>query len=342
VERGDRAFGSSRRELNLVFGLSIPLLGGLSILATAGAPAATHTSHPRAHPPEPANIINPANPSPPGLVGPQLFAPVSAEAAVLINAQTPISSLPNPPAQPFAIHAAAPEDRSRALGCLTAAVYYEAGNQGAQGEAAVAQVVLNRVRSPVFPKTVCGVVYQGSNLPTGCQFTFTCDGSLARPPSPAGWRTAQFIAGRALDGYVETSVGEATHYHAVYVVPSWRLTVTKVAQIGLHIFYRWTGRLGAPAAFEGVYAGNEGARSPSGDIVVEAPVAAMAVAADPSADAPEPPAPLRVVARFEPTAPVTAPPIIATLAAGPTMASAASSSPHRRLPMPSDWSQGRE
>ena len=142
------------------------------------------------------------------------------------------------------------------------AVYYEAASESDEGEAAVAQVILNRVRHPLFPKTVCGVVFQGSTLPTGCQFTFTCDGSLARRPSPAGWKRASEIAERALDGYVMKAVGEATHYHTMWVVPYWQPTLVKLTQIGAHIFYRWSGEAGRPGSFLGQYAGQEIAPPP--------------------------------------------------------------------------------
>src|SRR5690606_26226798 len=125
------------------------------------------------------------------------------------------------PARPFILESAAAEDRGRALSCLTAAIYYEAGAESANGQRAVAQVVLNRLRHPNFPKTVCGVVFEGAERATGCQFTFTCDGSLARAPSAAGWKRAEAVAEAALDGFVDEAVGHATHYHAVYVVPYW-------------------------------------------------------------------------------------------------------------------------
>jgi spore germination cell wall hydrolase CwlJ-like protein len=190
-------------------------------------------------------------------IEPQLFEQLAPQQAVTLNAQVPISKLPNPAAAPFILPEVSPLDRIRAQTCLAMAIYYESANQGPDGEAAVAQVVLNRLRNPLFPKTVCGVVFQGSNLPTGCQFTFTCDGSLARPPSQAGWRDANEVARRALAGYVMKAVGEATHYHTIWVVPYWQSTVLKVAQLGAHIFYRWDGSLGAPGAFRGAYAGSE-------------------------------------------------------------------------------------
>jgi spore germination cell wall hydrolase CwlJ-like protein len=196
------------------------------------------------------------------LVAPQALKQFSAAEAQAANAQVPFSTLPNPPAKAFNLATNNPDDRARALTCLTMAVYYEAANQGPDGEAAVAQVVLNRLRHPLFPKTVCGVVFEGASLPTGCQFTFACDGSLARRPSAAGWKQAAQIAERALDGYVQKSVGEATHYHTVWVVPYWQSSVVKLTQIGAHIFYRWPGGLGEPSAFQGRYAGAESAPPP--------------------------------------------------------------------------------
>jgi len=152
--------------------------------------------------------------------------------------------------------AATAEDRTRALECLTQAVYYEAGFESALGQRAVAQVVLNRLRHPAFPKTVCGVVFQGADLAT-CQFSFTCDGAMSRAPAAAAWRRSREVAAQALAGRVEGSVGGATHYHADYVAPYWAPRLAKITQIGGHIFYRWTGSTGERAAFVGRYAGRE-------------------------------------------------------------------------------------
>ncbi len=190
-------------------------------------------------------------------VAPQSYRQLAPSQAQAINASIPFSSLPNPAARPFKIAPSDVANRTPALDCLTAAVYYEAASESDEGQAAVAQVVLNRLRHPLFPKTVCGVVFQGSSLPTGCQFTFTCDGSLGRRPSIDGWKRAEKVAARALDGYVVKSVGEATHYHTQWVVPYWQPTVTKLTQIGAHIFYRWSGGMGSPEAFHGQYAGFE-------------------------------------------------------------------------------------
>ncbi|WP_309661897.1 cell wall hydrolase [Sphingomonas sp.] len=175
------------------------------------------------------------------------------EQAKLINAALPFSTSPLQAAQPFAIRGD-DLDHRRALLCLTQAVYYEAGFEPMEGRRAVAQVVLNRMRHPAFPKSVCGVVYQGASSPV-CQFSFVCDGSLYRAPAAAAWRDAKAVAEAALAGFVETAVGSATHYHADYVAPRWAPMLTKITQLGAHIFYRWPGTWGMRAAFTGRYIG---------------------------------------------------------------------------------------
>lgn len=146
-------------------------------------------------------------------------------------------------ARPF-FYQGSVNDRERALDCLAAAAWYEAGNDP-EGQRSVIQVVLNRVRHPSFPSSVCGVVFQGSERSTGCQFTFTCDGSMQRRfPSTRQWKLARDSAREALEGTVDTSVGQATHYHADYVVPWWSSALQQVSQIGAHIFYRWPGGRG--------------------------------------------------------------------------------------------------
>ena len=174
--------------------------------------------------------------------------------AKLINAAMPFSGSPIMAARPFDLSGAAATDHRRALLCLTQAVYYEAGYEPGEGRRAVAQVVLNRMRHPAFPKSVCGVVYQGARLPV-CQFSFVCDGSLYRRPAVGAWKAAESIATAALDGYVERSVGAATHYHADYVAPYWAPMLAKISKIGAHIFYRWPGAWGSTAAFTGRYIG---------------------------------------------------------------------------------------
>ena len=176
--------------------------------------------------------------------------------ARLWNAANPTSTLPNPAARPFRISGGSLH-QARALDCLAAAVYYEARYESLDGQRAVAQVVLNRVRHPAYPNSVCGVVFQGSNRTTGCQFTFTCDGALGRPPEAEGWTRARQIAEAALSGHVMKGVGNATHYHANYVAPYWSPSLMKVATVGAHIFYRWMGGWGLPGAFGGAYGGDE-------------------------------------------------------------------------------------
>ncbi|WP_286774126.1 MULTISPECIES: cell wall hydrolase [unclassified Sphingomonas] len=151
----------------------------------------------------------------------------------------------------------APDDAARALDCLTQAVYYEARSEPVDGERAVAQVVLNRVRDRAFPKSVCGVVYQGSDRSTGCQFTFTCDGSLMRPREPVAWARARAVALAALAGEVYAPVGSATHYHANYVSPWWAPSLTRIGMVGSHIFYRWRDAMENALAFRQRYDGFE-------------------------------------------------------------------------------------
>jgi len=182
---------------------------------------------------------------------------LDASDAMLINALKPFGLEPPPPAKPFILKASE-DDRMRAEACLTQAIYYEAAIEPLEGMQAVAQTVLNRLRHPGYPKSICGVVYEGSQRVSGCQFSFTCDGSLARIPDPVLWERARSVAQRALGGFVLAAVGTATHYHADYVAPYWAPTLYKITKIGRHIFYRWTGPSGLPRAFNGRYAGGEG------------------------------------------------------------------------------------
>lgn len=176
--------------------------------------------------------------------------------AVARNALLPVSTLPVEAARPFLMPTISLAQATNAQRCLTQAIYYEAATESDAGKAAVAQVILNRMKHPAYPNTVCGVIYQGSARP-GCQFSFACDGSMRRPPVPALWRRSTEIARAALSGHVEVSVGMATHYHANYVLPRWAPKLTKIEQIGAHIFYRWPGSWGKPTAFSDAYAGAE-------------------------------------------------------------------------------------
>jgi spore germination cell wall hydrolase CwlJ-like protein len=177
--------------------------------------------------------------------------------AMKLNAATPDASEFLRVARPFVFKPATAEDRRRALRCLTQGIYYEAALEPTEGQEAVAQVILNRVRDPNYANSICGVVFEGAERTTGCQFSFTCDGALAQAPVTWAWNRARVVAERALAGHVAARVGTATHYHADYVHPWWAPTLNKLTQIGAHIFYRWKGVYGEPAAFRQAYAGRE-------------------------------------------------------------------------------------
>lgn len=194
-------------------------------------------------------------PSPPPPVEPLVVRKVKPEEARDINAEVPFSRLPNPAARPFTFAGPA-VSLARAVDCLAAAGYYEAGDDST-GQKAVAQVVLNRLRHPAFPKTVCGVVFQGAERQTGCQFTFTCDGALARTPSVAAWERARDVARAALSGTVFRKIGYSTHYHTDWVVPYWSSSLDKVAAVKTHLFFRWAGWWGTPPAFRRIVNADE-------------------------------------------------------------------------------------
>jgi len=154
------------------------------------------------------------------------------------------------------------DDASRAAECLTAAVYYEARSQSVEGQRAVAQVVLNRVRDRAFPNSVCGVVYQGAERRTGCQFSFTCDGSMNRPRELGAWNRARAVAAAALGGSVYAPVGAATSFHTTSILPWWASSLARITTVGAHVFYRWQGALERALTFRQAYAGVEpGVRS---------------------------------------------------------------------------------
>ncbi|TGX54733.1 cell wall hydrolase [Sphingomonas gei] len=199
--------------------------------------------------------------------GAAFYTAVSDEAAVATGTTGTIAlpDLPVPenavidssiqPAAPFRLAGTA-VDHVRALQCLTQAIYYEAASEPDDGQRAVAQVVLNRVRHPAFPATVCGVVFQGSEK-RGCQFSFACDGAMARIPSRSAWARAERVAGAALAGSVFAPVGMATHYHTYAVTPSWNRGLVMTGMFGAHLFHRWKGWWGMAAAFRQPYQGGE-------------------------------------------------------------------------------------
>ena len=164
-------------------------------------------------------------------------APASSALFTPVVSANPAPSAAAPLYGPYA----SGDDRSRALDCMSLAIAYEAAGQPIAGQQAVGQVILNRVRDPHRPKTVCGVVFQGSERRTGCQFTFACDGSLHRRVSTETLLTARSVAAAVLAGVAPDHVGGATNYHADYVTPLWAATGRRVAQIGAHIFYAMPG-----------------------------------------------------------------------------------------------------
>ena len=172
---------------------------------------------------------------------PSAILKLSPQDALARNLALPLSHASNPLAPPFAA-AWLGADLERQTICLANAVYYEANGEPLSGQRAVAQVVLNRLRNPRYPKTICEVVNQGSNRPTGCQFSFTCDGSLARAPNPVRWKVAMGVATAALDGWTSAEAGQATHYHTLYVFPKWAPELLKLGILGHHIFYRLPGQ----------------------------------------------------------------------------------------------------
>ena len=160
-------------------------------------------------------------------------------------------------APPFLAQMQSQDDAARAAECLTAAIYYEARSETVDGQRAVAQVVLNRVRDRAFPHSVCGVVYQGSTRRTGCQFSFTCDGSMAYRRDPSAWDRARAVAQAALAGSVYAPVGAATFYHTNAILPWWAPSLARIGSVGAHIFYRWRGAMEGALSFRASYAGIE-------------------------------------------------------------------------------------
>jgi spore germination cell wall hydrolase CwlJ-like protein len=140
------------------------------------------------------------------------------------------------PFQPASFRTAAKNSREQR--CMAEAIYYEARSESRQGQLAVAEVVVNRVRSKFYPDTICGVVYQGSERSTGCQFSFTCDGSMKARPRGAAWREANALASQVLMGAVRPVTHRATHYHTTAIDPYWSASLVETTRIGAHVFYR--------------------------------------------------------------------------------------------------------
>ena len=215
----------------------------------ASSPTNSGTRHAHARPVAPPADVVPE-------VAPMELAPVTEADARAQNAEVALITKGFVAARPF-IYAGGGDGRARARDCLAAAMLYEAGDD-AKGQQAVGQVVINRARHPAFPKSICGVVFQGSERVTGCQFTFTCDGALSRRYSDAAWQRARNNADLMLSGGTYPPVGLATHYHTDWVRPYWSDSLEKIAIVDTHLFFRWPGYWGTPGAFRGAVSGSDG------------------------------------------------------------------------------------
>ena len=227
----------SRTSRRSAFGVAI-VLASASCVPNAKLPAAASATHA-------ADTAARATAAPSAL----LLRPPAG-----ITAATP----PLAAAPPFRLASVAkPQDAARAAECLTAAVYYEARSEPRDGQRAVAQVVLNRLRNPAFPASVCGVVYQRASTDGGCQFSFACDGSTLLTRDTGAWRRAAEVARRSLAGDVYAPAGAATFYHATSVSPWWASSLTKVTAIGAHVFYQLGRGWGGALDFRQAYAAAE-------------------------------------------------------------------------------------
>lgn len=241
-------YSFSRMFPNRVSVWHVLAVSSLLLLLVAGAIWYTSTRYgPVLRIPIPTRSF-PATSVPPLLEQRNLAIP--PETAREINAARPFDDSRVEPARPFSAHTD-PAAQERAISCLAAAAWYEAGDDP-EGERSVIQTVLNRVRHPAFPSTICGVVFQGQERQTGCQFTFTCDGALQRIPSDSAWQRALAISRAMLSGEVFAPIGYSTHYHTDWVVPYWAPSLAKVAKVRTHIFYRWPGFWGTRVAFKQV------------------------------------------------------------------------------------------
>ena len=177
---------------------------------------------------------------------PVLASLVSAKSDILVEARTvrskdPMTGLVSPPIDLIEKTWQMGREMRREVAehqCLARAIYFEARSESEIGRLAVARVILNRVQSPFYPDTICGVVYQNAERRNACQFSFTCDGLSDQPRPGKAWQNAKTLASQAMAGEGEVhAIATATHYHADYVLPEWSGAMTRLVQIGRHIFY---------------------------------------------------------------------------------------------------------
>lgn len=241
-----------RPRLDLVVGLALALAAALGSLVTLHRFGSLDRFGPLGEARVTASAPGTAAPPP---VKPVEFIDIAPEDARAVNARRPFAPTPLT-AAPALVDRRSELDRARATDCLAAAAWYEAGDDPA-GERSVIQTVLNRARHPAFPRQICGVVFQGAERTTGCQFTFACDGALRRTPSSVAWTRARALAKQALAGAVDSDVGLATHYHTDWVMPVWSPKLEKIAKVRTHLFFRWPGAWGGKAAFRRSLAAGE-------------------------------------------------------------------------------------
>jgi len=127
--------------------------------------------------------------------------------------------------------------------CLAEALYFEARGESVRGQFAVAEVIMNRVDSPEFPDTVCGVIRQGTGKKYQCQFTYTCDGNPEHIANQSAYGQVSKVARLMVDGAPRALTGGATYYHTRAVSPRWSRVFARTASIGVHHFYRKPTRL---------------------------------------------------------------------------------------------------
>jgi len=124
------------------------------------------------------------------------------------------------------------------LVCLAQAIYFESRGEPADGQIAVAEVIVNRARDKKFPNSICGVVFQGSERRNSCQFSFACDGKKDVATNQKSWKFAKDLALTVMQGQLNPVTRNATHYHNDTVRPRWARKLEKTVKIGKHIFYR--------------------------------------------------------------------------------------------------------
>jgi spore germination cell wall hydrolase CwlJ-like protein len=254
AERASRKLTDLRRIIAAFIVIAL-CVGSAALLffGIIGSPGATLTPPARAS--LTASSARPASLAKAPIPDPLIFAPIAPDRARLLNAKIPFADSVGRAAKPFTFVGDV-ESRERAIDCLASAMWYEAGDD-TRGQRAVGQVVLNRVRHPAFPSNVCGVVFQGSERQTGCQFTFTCDGALQRLPSDTAFARARSEARAMLAGKVDAEVGAATHYHTDWVHPVWSAAMDKLTKVDTHLFFRWRGKWGGASALAQRYGGTE-------------------------------------------------------------------------------------